>query len=79
MTKTSCKRCRFPRSMRWRHAGGDLAQPNPIHPPADRSLMRSKRPPKCLLHSPDLACAQTCRCRAGISPIIEIGASIKSP
>ena len=43
-------------------------------------LMRSERPPKCLLHSPDLACVQTCRWhRASVAPTIEIGADIKSP
>jgi hypothetical protein len=37
-------------------------------------LMRSKRPPKCLLHSPDLRHVQTCRWRrARLPPTIELG------
>jgi hypothetical protein len=65
--------------MRWLHAGGDLSRPNHIHQSADRLLMRSERPPKCLLHSPDIACVQTCSWRrAGVPPIIAIGANIKS-
>jgi hypothetical protein len=66
--------------MRWLHAGGDLSRPNHIHQSAERPLMRSERPPKYLLHSPDLACVQTSRWhRAGVPPIIKIGANIKSP
>jgi transposase len=47
--------------------------------PRARALMRSKQPPKCLLHSPNIAGVQTCRWHpAGIPRIIEIGANIKS-
>ena len=59
MSQTSCERCGFPVPMRWLHAGGDLSRPNHIHQCADRPLMRSERPPKCLLHSPDLRRVQT--------------------
>jgi hypothetical protein len=80
MSQTSCRRCGFPVPMRWLHAGGDLSRPNHIHQSAERPLMRSERPPKYLLHSPDLACVQTSRWhRAGVPPIIKIGANIKSP
>jgi len=74
MSQTFCERCGFPVPMRWLHAGGDLARPNHIHQCVDRPLMRSKRPPKCLLHSPDLRHVQTCRWRrARLPPTIELG------
>ena len=44
--------------MRWLHPGGDLSRPNHIHQCTDRALMRSKRPPKCLLHSAGLPCGR---------------------
>jgi hypothetical protein len=67
-------------SIRWPRAGGDLAQPNGIHQGADRASIRSEHPPKCLIYWPDVACGQTCRRRRdNITPIIEIGANIKSP
>jgi hypothetical protein len=74
MSQTFCERCGFLVPMRWLHAGGDLARPNHIHQCVDRPLMRSKRPPKCFLHSPDLRHVQTCRWRrARLSPTIELG------
>ena len=74
MSQNFCERCGFPAPMRWLHAGGDLARPNHIHQCVDRPLMRSKRPPKCLLHSPDLRHVQTCRWRrARLPPTIELG------
>jgi hypothetical protein len=80
MTKTTCNRCGLPGPIRWLHAGRDLSRPNSIHQCADRALMRSERPPKCLVHLPDIASVQTCRWpQAGIPPVIEIGANIKSP
>ena len=79
MSQTSCRRCGFPVPMRWLHAGGDLSRPNHIHQSADRPLMRSERTPKRLLHSPDLASCRHRGVRAGVPPIIEIGANIKSP
>lgn len=79
MTKLPCERCSFPAPIRWLHAGADLPRPDRSHQRGNRALMHSERPPKCLLHSPNLAGAQTCsRRRAGIPPIIEIGANIKS-
>jgi hypothetical protein len=80
MSQTFCRRCGFPVPMRWLHAGGDLSRANYLHQPADRPLIRPERPPKWLLHSPNLACVQTSRCRrAGVPSIIEIGANINSP
>jgi hypothetical protein len=80
MSQTSCERCGFPVPMRWRHAGGDLARLNHIHQCSDRPSMRSERPPKCLLHSPDLRHVHTRRWRrARVPPTIELGADVKSP
>ena len=80
MSQTSCERCGFPGPMRWLHAGGELAQPNPIHPCADRASMRSEHPPKCLLHSADLPYVQTRRSKpVSVTSIIELGVGIKSP
>ena len=59
MSRTSCKRCRFPLLMRWLHAGDDLSRPNTIQQCADRALMLSEHPPKCLPHSADLPYVQT--------------------
>jgi hypothetical protein len=79
MSQTPCNRCGFPVPMRWLHAGGDLSSSNSIHQRAARTFIRSEHQPKCLLHSTDLRCVQTCSWRrAGVSPIIEIGANIKS-
>ena len=80
MTKLSCERCSFAAPMCSLHAGADLPRPDRSHQRGNRALMRSERPPKCLLHSPDLAGVQTSRRhQAGIPPTIEIAASIKSP
>jgi hypothetical protein len=80
MSQNSCRRRGFPVPIRWLHAGGNLSRPNHIHQSADRALIRSEPTPKCLLHAPDLACVQTSRWRrAGVPPIVEIGANIKSP
>ena len=50
MSQTPCKQCGFPLPIRWPRAGGNLAQPNNIHRCADRASIRSKHPPKGLLH-----------------------------
>jgi hypothetical protein len=80
MSQTSGKRCGFPLPMRWLHAGGDLSRPNSIHRCADRALMRSKYPPKCLPHSADLPYVQTPRSNpVSVTSVIELAAGIKSP
>jgi hypothetical protein len=80
MSQTSGKRCSFPVPMRWLHAGGDLSRPNRIHQCADRPLMRSEHPPKCLLRSAELPYLQTRRSNpVSVTSIIELGAGIKSP
>jgi hypothetical protein len=59
MSQTSCRRGGFPVPMRWLRAGRDLSRPNHIPQSAGRPLMRSERPPKCLLKSPDLGSRKT--------------------
>ena len=80
MSQTSCERGGFPVPMRWLHAGDDLSRPNHVDQCVERPLMRSEPPPRCLSHSPDLACVQTCSSHpASVAPTIEVGAGIKSP
>jgi hypothetical protein len=80
MTKRSCERCCFPIPMRWLHAGGDLAQPSGIHRCAHRASVRSERPPKSLLHSPELPYVRIRRSNpVAVTSIIELGVGIKSP
>ena len=80
MTKTSCERFCFPGPMRRLHAGGDLAQPSGIPQCAHRALVRSERPPKSLLHSPELSYVQTRTPNsASATSFIKLGAGIKSP
>jgi hypothetical protein len=80
MNQTFCERCRFPAPMCWLNAGGDRSRSNSIHQCVHRALTRSKHPSKCLLHSAHLAYMQTRRSNpVSIPPIIEPGASIKSP
>jgi hypothetical protein len=55
-------------------------RPNSIHQGADRALMPSKHPPKCLPHSADLPYVQTRRSNpVSVTFAIELGAGIKSP
>ena len=80
MSQTPCKRCDYLLPICWSRAGGDLAQPNGIRQRADGPSIRSKRPPKLLPHSPDLACAQISSWhQANITHVIDIGTNIKSP
>jgi hypothetical protein len=80
MSQTSCERCDFPVPMRWRRAGGDLAQPNRVDQCAERPLMRSEPPPSGLSLASYLACVQTCSSHhATVASTIEVGAGIKSP
>ena len=80
MSQNSCERCRFPAPMHWLNTGGDRSRPNSIDHCAVRALIRSKQPPKSPLHPADLPYMQTRRSNpVCIPPIIEPGASIKSP
>src|SRR5215467_13774279 len=77
ISQSSWKRCGFPAPTRWLNAGGNLTRTNRIHQTVDHALTRSEHPSKCLSHSPDLPCDHPCRWpRAGVLPIIEIGANI---
>ena len=70
----------FPPQMRRLHADGDLSRPNHIHQCTDRALMRSKRPPKCLLHSAGLPCGRhEGRVVLASQPQSRLGVGIKSP
>ena len=80
MSQTLCKRCGFPIPMRWLHAGGDLSRSNSTHQCVDRPFTRSEHPSKCLLHTAHLPYMQARSSNpVSIPPIIELGASIKSP
>jgi len=80
MSQTPCKRCGFLPPMRRLHAGGALSQPNHTYQCTDRTLLRSERSPKRLLHSPELPYLQTRRPNsASATSIIRVGAGIKSP
>ena len=60
------------------HAGGGLSSLNSIHQCAAGTFIRSEHQPKCLSHSPDLACDHICRRRrAGVLAKIGISAIIK--
>ncbi len=80
MRRTFSEPRRFPASMRWRYAGGNLTRPKRVDQRTDRSFMRSEALPESLLHAPALACAHTPRpSRDTVVPAIEAGAHIKSP
>ena len=80
MSQSSWKRCGFPVPIRWLHAGCDHSRSNSIHQCVDRALTRSEHPSKSRLHTAHLPYMQTRRSNpVSIPPIIEPGASIKSP
>ena len=80
MSQTSCECCGFPIPMRWLHAGGALSPPYNIHQCAHRALSHSEHPSKSPLHIAHLPYMQTRRSNPiSVPPIIEPGASIKSP
>ena len=80
MSQTSCQRCCFPAPMRWLNAGGNLSRSNRIHQSRGSRVDAPEHPPKCLLHSAHLPYLQTRSSNpVSIPPIIELGASIKSP
>jgi len=80
MSQTFCERCSFAAPIRWLHAGGDLTQPSGIHQCAHRAWVRSQRPPKSLLRSPELPYVQTRRPNsANATSFITVGAGINPP
>ena len=80
MSQTSPERRHFPAPMRWPHAGSDPSRPSHCLRRTVRSLIRSKRLPRCLFHASNRACVQIPLPRpVGVTSNIEIGAAIKSP
>ena len=64
----------------WKHPAMRLAasRTNAAHQSTNRPLTSSVCPPRCPLHSSGLTCRRTSR-RAGVPPIIETAANIRSP
>ena len=80
MSQTTLERRDFPVPMRWPHAGNDPSRPSQRGRRAVRSLIRSKRLPRCLFHASNLACVQIRRPHpVGVTSTLEPGAAIKSP
>ena len=80
MSQTALERRHFPVPMRWPHAGNDLSRPGQRGRRTVRSLIRSKRLPRCLFHASNLASVQIPLPRpVGVTSNIKIGAAIKSP
>ena len=62
------------------NAGGDRSRSNSIHQCVDRALTHSEHPSKSPLHTAHLPYMQIRRSNpVSILPIIELGATIKSP
>jgi hypothetical protein len=80
MSQTSRERRNFPVPMRWPHAGNDPSRPGHCPRRTGRSLIRSKRLPRCLLYASNLASGLICRPHpVGVTSTLQLGAAIKSP
>jgi len=80
MRQTALERRHFPVPTSWPCAGSDPSRPGYCGRRAVRSLIRSKRLPRCLLYASNLASGLIRRPRpVGVTSNIEIGAAIKSP
>jgi hypothetical protein len=80
MSQTALERCHFPVPMRWPHAGSDPSRPGHCGRPTVRSLIRSKRLPRCLLYASNLARGLIRRPHpVGVISTFQLGAAIKSP
>jgi hypothetical protein len=80
MSQAVLERRDFPVPMRWPHAGSDLSRPGQRGRRTVGSLIRSKRLPRCLVHSSNLANVPIRRPHPfGVTSILELGAAIKSP
>ena len=80
MSQTALERRRVPVPMRWPDAGNDLSRPDQRGRRAVRSLIRSKRLPRCLLYASNLASGLIRRPHpVGVTSTLELGAAIKSP
>jgi hypothetical protein len=78
MSQTALERRDFPVPMRWSHAGSDLSRPGQRNRRTVRSLIRSKRLPRCPLHASNLASVQVRRPHPGVTSTLQLGAAIKS-
>jgi hypothetical protein len=80
MSQTSRERRNFPVPIRWPRAGNDPSRPSHCGQRIVRSLISSKRLPKCLSHAYDLTSVQIRQpLSGGITSTHELGAGIKSP
>jgi hypothetical protein len=80
MSQTALERREFPVPMCWPDAGSDLSRPGHCPRHTRRSLIRSERWPKCLLHASNLATVQMRRPHpVAITSTLQLGATIKSP
>ena len=80
MRQTALERRHFPVPTSWPCAGSDPSRPGYCGRRAVRSLIRSKRLPRCLLCASNLTSGLIRRPRpVGVTSNIEIGAAIKSP
>jgi hypothetical protein len=80
MRQTALERRDFPVPMRWSHAGSDPSRPGQPGRRTVRSLIRSKRLPRCLLQAFNLANALIRRPHhVGVTSTLQPGAAIKSP
>jgi hypothetical protein len=80
MSQTALERRHFPVQMRWPHTGSDPSRPGQRGRRAVRSLIRSKRLPRCLLYASNLARGLIRRPHpVGVISTLQLGAAIKSP
>ena len=80
MSQTARRPRTFLVPMRWPYAGSDPSRPGHCPRRTGRSLVRSERLPRCLLHASNLASVQIRRPHfVGVTSTIEPGAAIKSP
>ena len=80
MSQTALERRHFPVPMRWPHAGNDPSRLGHCDRRTERSLIHSKRLPRCLLQAFNLASGLIRRPHpAGVTSTLQLGAAIKSP
>ena len=80
MSHTSRQLRHVPAPTCWPHAGSDPSRPGHCARRKVRSLIRSKRLPRCSLLASKLASVQIRRPHpVGITSTLELGAPIKSP
>ena len=80
MSQTALQPRDLPVPMLWLHAGNDLSRPDQRRRHAVRSLIRSARLPRCLLHASNLARMPIHRPHpVGVTSTFQLGAAIKSP